>query len=157
MGPAPIPACAPSVVAGHHNPAYGHHQLLLRSRRLCTKMQIPPTAVGGCFKSGLQIAKHAYSEVGGWFKPGLRFDENQNRRHLNNPPTSVGGIQLLHNLFLSRRDLNDPPTAVGGIYFLCKVDLENFVGVEQERKELAADFLASRDWRDTFKQRGVRN
>jgi len=50
---------------------------------------IPPTAVGGYFRSFA-------------------------RRNLNNPPTTVGGIQG-HSFSSYRNDLNDPPTAVGGI------------------------------------------
>src|ERR1700730_4679364 len=34
---------------------------------------------------------------------------------LNNPPTSVGGIQELDLCFGCRPDLNNPPTSVGGI------------------------------------------
>jgi hypothetical protein len=38
-----------------------------------------------------------------------------NRLDLNNPPTSVGGIQELGYRFGCRPDLNNPPTPVGGI------------------------------------------
>src|SRR6266480_396948 len=52
------------------------------------------------------------------------------RLDLNNPPTSVGGIQRrLRAPFCCRLDLNNPPTPVGGIQekqqspFLCRLDL----------------------------------
>src|SRR6185503_6348847 len=49
---------------------------------------IPPTAVGGYFRSFF-------------------------RKDLNNPPTSVGGIQGLSFDVACRKHLNEPPTAVG--------------------------------------------
>jgi hypothetical protein len=56
---------------------------------ILTLLLIPPTRVGGYFKSTL-------------------------RSDLNDPPTSVGGIQISLNSSY-RKDLNHPPTAVGGI------------------------------------------
>jgi len=38
-----------------------------------------------------------------------------NSKDLNDPPTSVGGIQNTLDTLLYRKDLNYPPTAVGGI------------------------------------------
>src|SRR5215216_505178 len=65
-------------------------------RHLLEPIVIPPTAVGGYFKS---------------------FSE----RNLNNPPTTVGGIRERPFVFRLEKHLNDPPTAVGGIPgFLCK-------------------------------------
>ena len=37
------------------------------------------------------------------------------RLDLNNPPTSVGGIQKTRSMLAYRLDLNHPPTPVGGI------------------------------------------
>src|ERR1700752_5187108 len=58
---------------------------------------IPPTAVGGLFKSILK------------------------RSDLKYPPTAVGGIKFWFRNRVCRKDLNHPPTAVGGIPdFLCR-------------------------------------
>src|SRR4029077_106815 len=89
---------------------------------------IPPTEVGGWFKSGLQTG----------VTEGLKFHPRKlvgfknpvgavRRWDLNHPPTAVGGIVgFSHNLFrwwdsrtrfvlACRLDLNNPPTPVGGI------------------------------------------
>jgi hypothetical protein len=58
---------------------------------------IPPTAVGGYFRSL--------------------------RKYLNNPPTTVGGIHSGGFGVASRKDLNEPPTAVGGISDFAKPPL----------------------------------
>jgi hypothetical protein len=39
-------------------------------------------------------------------------------KDLNNPPTTVGGIQS-YQVGSSRKHLNDPPTTVGGIWTFC--------------------------------------
>ena len=54
----------------------------------------------------------------------------ERRPDLNNPPTPVGGILILHYVSLCRQDLNNPPTPVGGILILhyvslCRQDLNN--------------------------------
>ena len=60
-----------------------------------TRNEIPPTAVGGYFRSSLHDAL--------------------NRQDLNHPPTSVGGIPDSRATAVCRLDLKHPPTAVGGI------------------------------------------
>jgi hypothetical protein len=91
-------------------------------------LQIPPTEVGGSFRSFLQTdfknnVLIPPTAVGGYFKSTLlirKFRQQKlvacsiNRSYLNNPPTSVGGIETAF-FDRCRKDLNDPPTAVGGI------------------------------------------
>ena len=94
-------------------------------------IEIPPTAVGGLFRSNrrkvatdfslkptssswriVQIPSlHKASEI-------KRIHGNfwlTNRLDLNDPPTSVGGIQESRERIFFRLDLKHPPTAVGGI------------------------------------------
>ena len=59
------------------------------------QVRIPPTAVGGLFRSSLHVELYLLSvipptAVGGYFRSSL-YDE-LNRQDLNNPPTPVGGI-----------------------------------------------------------------
>ena len=91
-----------------------------------TTLGIPPTAVGGFFRSNLQrgwtlepreshqrqlvdLSNPTYLSIWKSTRP-LR-----SRPDLNNPPTAVGGIQEHGHRYWRRSDLNDPPTAVGGI------------------------------------------
>jgi SpoIID/LytB domain protein len=84
--------------------------------------QIPPTGVGGLFKSNLPTSvsspESPQRQLGDCSSPAFLSLEadlltKPCRLDLNNPPTAVGGIR--EKLSLGRQDLNDPPTAVGGI------------------------------------------
>src|SRR5215813_5947279 len=72
---------------------------------------IPPTAVGGCFRSFLK---------GRRLRDNGRFEIEGSpvRKDLNEPPTAVGGICRQRALAASRKNLNEPPTAVGGIFVI---------------------------------------
>jgi replicative DNA helicase len=73
------------------NGSWGMFQVQLANN--AANLLIPPTAVGGYFRSNLHEAR---------------------RRDLNDPPTAVGGIRIKRDQ--RRSDLNDPPTSVGGIH-----------------------------------------
>ena len=96
--------------------------------------QIPPTAVGGLFRSSLRnkaiqtsqkrFQLHAPSvatKAGSEPSPNSRWGDSHSsscfpcRLDLNHPPTSVGGIWSSLPMTACRRDLKNPPTAVGGI------------------------------------------
>jgi hypothetical protein len=108
------------------------------THRLCV---IPPTAVGGFFRSCLQDERGLYASSnpthgGEWivqllptFGQSILSTEFRSvraiqkvtraagwRMDLNDPPTAVGGIPGSRRaLFVCRLQLNNPPTAVGGI------------------------------------------
>src|SRR5687767_3091795 len=76
------------------------------SASLPPKGEIPPTAVGGWFKSNLQKRYQIASLIpptGSWWilqiQPRCRAAAAEIRRDLNNPPTAVGGIRLLRQNF----------------------------------------------------------
>jgi hypothetical protein len=74
--------------------------------------QIPPTAVGGLFRSFLLEPKP------GWFARVFSLSKGR-REDLNDPQTAVCGIQRRLGAICSRKDLNDPLTAVSGIFAFC--------------------------------------
>src|SRR2546426_12694274 len=80
--------------------------------------RIPPTAVGGSFKSGLHHGAQGFL-VFLFFFPLASRERNERggrlscRLDLNDPPTSVGGIRGIGRAgFVSSVDLHDPPTSV---------------------------------------------
>src|SRR5687768_13084947 len=78
---------------------------------------IPPTAVGGVFKSCLVgKAQHQQPHFCGALDecPKLLNSPSVRRLDLNHPPTPVGGIWIPRHINLCRSNLNHPPTAVGG-------------------------------------------
>jgi len=80
--------------------------------RLCENFEIPPTAVGGWFRSFLQKPHFAPMKeipptaVGGLFRSGLRTNEGR--------ATAMDTL-VSWTFYVKRLDLNHPPTAVGGI------------------------------------------
>src|SRR6185295_18545747 len=80
--------------------------------------EIPPTGVGGWFRSSLQKSDWYAKEipptaVGGLFRSDLLFALLRRwRLDLNNPPTAVGGIPTV-GIDSCRKDLNHLPTSVG--------------------------------------------
>jgi hypothetical protein len=117
-------------------------------QRVPENAEIPTTAVGGWFKSGLQAETTEFFNPtnGSWwiaqvrpsnqgdpstFKSKFTFigpSKQTNRLDLNHPPTPVGGIRKSEADF-RRLDLNHPPTPVGGIRKsvadFCRLDLNN--------------------------------
>src|SRR5258705_5525491 len=84
-------------------------------RRWLRNLGIPPTAVGGWFRSNLPrwASKLGNPTNGSWWMVQIQPTE-MGLRNLGIPPTAVGGW---FSRFVSKRqDLNNPPTAVGGIY-----------------------------------------
>src|SRR5882672_6653618 len=94
----------------------GQHWFNLKSDHgrdlLCQNSGIPPTGVGGWFRSNLHASTHRVleyhqREVGGLFRSGLRnkgAERIQKRFHFHAP-----------SIWTNRLDLNHPPTSVGGI------------------------------------------
>jgi len=81
--------------------------------------KIPPTAVGGLFKSFLyQPAttrdKSRQRKLADRSSPTFSSSKI-NSKDLNDPPTAVSGIKTFALEVVYRKDLNDPPTSVGGI------------------------------------------
>jgi hypothetical protein len=119
------------------------------------KSEIPPTVVGGFFKSFLlrvigRELKIPPTEVGGLFRSFLQGvrklqERDQNaascgrgcvRQDLNYPPTAVGGI--FRSPFRAcpyRKDLKNPPTAVGGIFGLFEAKLFQYIEFKNARSE----------------------
>jgi len=101
-----------------------------RGRRT-RKRGIPPTEVGGWFRSFLlkAAAKEFPNPTNGSWRiiqilPAethmpLRICDRSSRRadrqDLNNPPTALVGVEPHRGRILCRKDLNHPPTTVGGI------------------------------------------
>jgi hypothetical protein len=84
----------------------------LYKRRTCGISRIPPTEVGGLFRSCLQrrtcgILRIPPTEVGGWFRSSLRNKAIQ---------TQSKAISATCTFCERRPDLNNPPTSVGGIF-----------------------------------------
>src|SRR3984893_18710881 len=96
--------------------------------------RIPPTEVGGWFRSNLNASTHRVLESHqrklvdcsdpasetkrpSTFKSVFSFTTLLcgRRLDLNHPPTSVGGIRKIPQAHVCRPDLNNPPTSVGGI------------------------------------------
>ena len=75
-------------------------------------LRIPPTEVGGLFRSNLFVHVEGPMNLS---SPLKELDASFQRPDLNNPPTPVGGIQELDLPLFCRPDLNNPPTSVGGI------------------------------------------
>ena len=76
---------------------------------------IPPTAVGGYFKSNLHEPRRPDLNDPPTAVGGIRINRDCGcRLELNDPPTAVGGIRINRDCGCGL-DLNDPPTAVGGI------------------------------------------
>jgi hypothetical protein len=77
--------------------APGNQQTLGRSESPCQNSEIPPTEVGGWFKSGLQTAVTEFlnpTHGSGWIVqiPPVMIGVSGERLDLNYPPTAVGGI-----------------------------------------------------------------
>jgi len=82
---------------------------------------IPPTGVGGSFRSFLQeitskdLCADCENEPCRVAVGAETFKFLVCRKDLNHPPTAVGGILVGELCLVCRKDLNHPPTAVGGI------------------------------------------
>src|SRR5712675_735006 len=79
---------------------------------------IPPTAVGGLFRSNLRDASAdpvgiPPTAVGGLFRSNLR-DASANP--VGTPPTAVGGLFRSNLRDASADPVGTPPTAVGGLF-----------------------------------------
>jgi hypothetical protein len=109
------------------------------TRDCAGKVEIPPTAVGGWFRSDLQTSTNRILESHqrklvdcsdpAYIRARTEFLNPTNcrcgiwsflrmtfcRLDLNHPPTAVGGIWSSLRMTFCRKDLNNPPTAVGGI------------------------------------------
>gem|GEM_PF-2919999 len=59
--------------------------------RLCRKVRMPPTAVGGYFRSFLQMTP---SLTSGALARAALSGRLRSRKDLNHPPTAVGGIHM---------------------------------------------------------------
>jgi len=85
---------------------------------LLVLLEIPPTAVGGSFKSFLQtlstMIQSRQRKLADRSGP-YDLSGSMNRSDLKDPPTAVGGIENALGARSDRKDLNNPPTAVGGI------------------------------------------
>jgi hypothetical protein len=76
---------------------------------------IPPTAVGGLFRSFLQLLRSCKNCRNPSGTQVLKRPRECLRKDLNNPPTAVGGISKVLSGDLYRKDLKNPPTTMGGI------------------------------------------
>jgi len=82
-------------------------------------LQIPPTAVGGSFKSflyeSLLMSTESRQRKLADHSSPTYSSSKINSKDLKYPPTTVSGITNRFKGPVYRKDLNHPPTAVGGI------------------------------------------
>src|SRR2546426_851311 len=100
-------------------------------------LECPQTEVGGWFRSRLHAAHHK--------SPPTRECTPPDRRYLEPPPTSAGGIPKEFARCSCRLDLNNPPTPVDGIQGACRLRkpdaIISIVGSRCGRFEPALDLL----------------